>query len=237
MPALPATVAARVEHLDWLDLPLRGKTEGRRGTFGGADLGGFCGSVVFENLPLPWVRLLVAMEPAHAGSGTQFGLGAYALEALPSWLRPARTYAERLGAEAASPAAAAVALAPAALAWLDDGAAFQRRGLSRFSAEGGLKRARELGLNGPVGGAGTRFVASLGDAEVMARLSALWPGEPLLERMPGWLAAPASRAELGRLLVKVFAGELADALAAEDRCLVRCGCELRVLGREAVRVA
>lgn len=71
----------------------------------------------------------------------------------------------------------------------------------------------------------------------MERLRSLWPGEPLLERFPAWLASPLARPRLERLLARVFAAELAEALEAEDRSLVRVGSELRVLGRESFRIA
>ena len=225
-PALPAGFAVRQLDLFRLDLP--------GGRF---PLGGFCGSLLIENLPLPWLRLLVALEGCHLGDAADFGFGAFFLDALPSWLRPARTYEDEFLHEDGSPAAAAKLLAPAALALLDEGAAFFRLGLSRSSADEGLRRARQNGLNGSVGGAGKRFVAGLSVEDVLRRLHLFWPAEPLHERFRAWLRQPEARDELARLLGKLFAVELAAALAAEGRLLVRVGGELRVLGREAARVA
>lgn len=224
MPALPGAAKTRAERLHWCDLPMR-------------ELGGLCGSLVFEGLPEPWLRLLVLMENCHLGSKTHYGLGAYAVEELPAWRRPARSFADRLGPEVDSAEAIARILGPAAIARLDDDAASRERGLARCSADGGLRQAQELGMNGPVGGAAVRFVESLGEGEVVARLEALWPGEKLVQRVAPWLRSPAGRTELAPLLAKVFAVELADALEKEGRRLVRMGNELRVLGRQATRVA
>ena len=237
LPPLPEGARAEVEHLVWLDLPVRGKLEGKPGRPSGTTLGGVCGSVVFAGLPLPWLLLLVLMEEGQLGSSTHYGFGAYSLEMAPDWLRPARTYAEELGARAEEPRRVAEVLSPAALALLDDGAAFFRRGLSRFSAIGGLRRAREQGIAARVGGAGTRFVADLRKEEVVARLAALWPGEPLVAKIGEWLEEPEKRAELAKLVGKVFGVELADALEEEGRRLVRVGSELRVFGREEALVA
>lgn len=231
---MPADTRIRAERLTRLDLPL---DLGRPDRPVPTHLGGLCGTLVAENLPQPWLLLLVLMEDAHIGTGTEYGFGAFALEEKPAYFRPAATYEEKLWLTETHPKGAAEALAPAAMALLDEGPAFYRRGLSRLSAEGGLRKAREQGLNGPVGGAGDRFVARLAEAEVMARLEALWPGEPLVKRFGAWLKDPEERALLTRLLAKLFAVELADALQEEGRRLVRVGSELRVLGRHAARVA
>lgn len=225
-PDLPTFVAARQLDLFGLDMP-----------GGGRALGGVCGSLLLENLPLPWLRILTLLEGCHLGEAADSGFGAFFLDALPAWLRPARTYEDEFAQEDGSAAAAAGLLTPAALALLDEGAAFSRLGLSRSSAEEGLRRARQNGLNGPVGGAGERLVASLSTEEVLRRLNLFWPAEPLHERFRDWLRKPETRAELGRVLCKIFAVELAGALAAEGRLLVRVGGELRALGREATRVA
>jgi len=236
-PFLPRSLAAQVDHLQWLDLPLQGRFDARVPRLVGERISGVCGSVSLEGLPEAWVRLLALMENARVGSAAQFGFGAFALEQVPAWRRPARTFAERLGDRTPTPQLATELLAPSALALLDDGAAFHHRGLSCFSAEIGRQRAKEMGLNGPVGGANTRFVARCCPEEVVGRLRALWPAEPLIEHFPAWLRRPEKRQELGRLLAKVFASELADTLLEEGRWLVRVGSELRVLGREAARVA
>lgn len=237
-PALPPQVRVKAERPTRLDLPLDLCDQDLSGGPAPTTLSGLCGSLVAENLPRPWLLLLVLMEEAQAGSATEYGFGSYTLGELPQWHRPAQTYLERLiWYDEVDAEGAARILEPAAVALLDEGPAFYRRGLSRLSAEGGLKRARQQGLNGPVGGAGDRFVAQLEKAEVMARLEALWPGEPLIAKLEGWLEDPAGKAKLTRLLSKIFAVELADALQEEGRRLVRMGNELRVLGRHAARVA
>lgn len=225
-PAFPAGFAVRQLDLFRLDLP-----------GGRSPLGGFCGSLVIEDLPFSWLRLLVAMEGCHLGEAVDFGFGAFFLEKLPAWLHPARTYEEEFAGEDGSAAAAASLLTPAALTLLDEGTVFSRLGLSRTSAEEGLRRARQNGLNGSVGGAGKRFVAGLPVEDVLRRLHLFWPAEPLHERFRVWLRQPEARDELARVLGKLFAVELAAALAAEGRLLVRVGGELRVLGRQAARVA
>jgi hypothetical protein len=237
-PALPPHSRLKAERPTRLDLPLELCDQDLSGGPAPTTLSGLCGSLLAENLPKSWLLLLVLMEEAQAGSATEYGFGSYTLGELPEWHRPASTYLERLTwYDEVDAEGAAKILEPAAVALLDEGPAFYRRGLSRLSAEGGLKRAREQGLNGPVGGAGDRFVAQLEEAEVMARLEALWPGEPLIARFEDWLEVPAEKAKLTRLLSKIFAVELADALQEEGRRLVRMGNELRVLGRHAARVA
>jgi hypothetical protein len=237
-PALSPQARVKTEHPTRLDLPLELCDQDLSGGPAPTTLSGLSGSLVAENLPRPWLLLLVLMEQAQAGSATEYGFGSYTLGELPQWQSPAQTYLERLTwYDEVDPEGAARILEPAAVALLDEGPAFYRRGLSRLSAEGGLKRAREQGLNGPVGGAGDRFVAQLEKAEVIARLEALWPGEPLIAKLEAWLEIPAEKAKLTRLLAKIFAVELADALQEEGRRLVRMGNELRVLGRHAARVA
>ena len=237
-PPLPASARIKAERSTRLDLPLDLRDQDLSGGPAPTTLSGLCGSLVAENLPQSWLLLLVLMEEAQAGSATEYGFGSYTLGKLPGWQSPAQTYLERLSWYGeVTPEAAAKTLEPAAVALLDEGPAFYRRGLSKLSAEGGLKRAREQGLNGPVGGAGDRFVANLEKAQVMARLEALWPGEPLIAKFEGWLENRADKAKLTRLLSKIFAVELADTLQEEGRRLVRMGNELRVLGRHAARVA
>ncbi len=205
----------RVEHLYWLDLPLRGRTEGRRGASAAPTWAAIAVGVVFENLPLAWVRLLVAMDAGACRQRRPFRAGGYT-----RWRR-CRPGCGRRGPSPSGWGRRRHRRRPRrrswrrrSLAWLDDGAAcYRRRGSRAFSAEGGLKRACELGLNGSVGGAGTRFVAAPRDRRGDGAAFGPVAGRAACSsRMPGWLAAPAQRAELERLLGQVFAVELADAL-------------------------
>lgn len=237
MPALPKGVSVRVEDLTWMDMPVRGRLGGKPGKPKGTTLGGVIGSVVMEGLPLPWLLLLALMEGAGVGSSAHFGFGTYSVGEMPAWRRAARTYEEALGAKAEDVRAAVAALTPSALVILDDGAAFFRIGLSRFSAPEGVRRARAAGMGDLVAGAGTRFVMGLEEEAVMARLEALWPGEPLISRLGGWIGLRGECAELAKLLGKIFASELAQAMREESRCIVRFGSQLRVLGREEALAA
>jgi hypothetical protein len=232
MPALPRGVTVRVEDLTWMDMPVRGRLEGKPGKPKGTTLGGVVGSVVMEGLPLPWLLLLALMEGAGVGSSAHYGFGLYSVGETPSWRRPARTYEELLGAKAEEVGAVVAALTPSALAILDDGAAFFRMGLSRFSAPEGVRRARAAGMGDMVAGAGTRFVMGLEEETVMARLEALWPGEPLISQLGGWMGRRGDSAELAKFVGKVFASELALAMREESKCIVRFGGQLRVLGKE-----
>lgn len=235
-PALPPETRVVAEHLTRHDLQLRLDRQTGSGP-APATTSGLGGELVFENLPHSWLLLLALMEAVHAGTATELGFGAYALDRLPTWQRPAATYQEALWPDAATSEGAATLLQPAALAHLDEAPASQCRGLAQVTAELGLLQARQQGLNGPVGGAGDRFVASLGEAKILARLRSFFPGEPLVELFPTWLQYAEDRHSLSRLLAKVFAVELADELQQEGRRLVRMGSELRVLGRQAARVA
>lgn len=236
MPGLPGGAAAQTDALVWVDMPVRGKLEGKPGRPGGTTLGGVVGALGLKGLPLPWLRLLVLMEEGQLGCATHFSFGGLALGQPPSWLRPASTLEERLGAKAGDPRAAAAALLPAALAVLDDGAAFFRRGLSRFSADEGLRRARSEGFRQELDeGEVPRRLAAIRTDAALVRLQALWPAEPLLRRFAGWLESPASRPQLAELLSALFAWELAEELAGEDRRLVRTPAGLRVLARTASR--
>ena len=228
---MPPSAIARVEDLVWLDMPVRGRIEGKPGRPRGTTLGGVCGSVALSGVPVEWLRLLVLMEAGQLGSSTHFGFGGFFVGELPAWLRPARTYEEALGFRAGDPRAAAEALTPAALAILDEGASFFRSGLSRFSAAEGQRRARAAGMQDAVAGAGTRFIKDLDGRAVMARLEALWPGEPLVEKLGSRLELRGECAELAKLLGKVFASELVEAMQREGKRLVRIGDQLRVVGR------
>lgn len=236
-PPLPPETRVAAEHLTRQDLTLRLDRQTGSGPTP-ATLSGLGGEIVFESLPRPWLNLLVLMEGAHAGTATEFGFGSFAVDRLPAWQRPAATYSEALvWLDGVTSDEAAGLLQPAALVHLDEGPATQCRGLAQVTAELGLMRARAQGLNGPVGGAGDRFVAGLGEAKILARLRSFWPGEPLVELFSTWLQYAEDRHNLSRLLAKVFAVELADALQEEGRRLVRMGSELRVLGRQSARVA
>jgi hypothetical protein len=233
IPAPPPAASARVEHLIWFDMPVRGKLDGKPGRPGGTTLGGVCGAVSLAELPPTWVRLLALMEGGQLGSSTHFGFGAFALEALPVWCRPACTFEDQLGEQAGDPRAVAAALLPSALAILDEGAAHFRRGLSRFSAEEGERRARGEGYRHELAGEVARRVEALSAELVLPRLAALWPSEPAVVRLAGWLASPVARPALGELLSALFASDLAEDLARDDLRLVRTRAGLQALARLA----
>lgn len=237
LPPLPPAAKVRAEKLVRVDLPLDPRTQLRQAHPAPTVISGQVGTLIAENLPAEWLLVLALLEDFHVGKAIDYGFGAYTTGEPPIWHRPAMRYEEGLWPEEISPERAAEVLCPAANALLDEGAASYSRGLSRATAGGGLQRAREEGLNGPVGGVAERFVAGLAESRILARLEALWPGEPLLARFPAWLANPEAKAKLTRLIAKIFAVELADELSSEGRRLVRVGGELRALGRQAARVA
>lgn len=230
IPPLPA-VSARVEQLLWLDMPVRGRTEGKAGRPTGTTLGGVCGQVLLENLPAEWLRLLVLMEPGHLGSATHFGFGAYAVEELSAWCRSARTREEALGEKAGDVRKAVSVLGPTVEALLDEGASYFRRGWSFFSAEEGLRRAQEEGFRLELAGELEARVARLPVERILAKAQALWPTEPLVERLRHWLGNPAEKKALERLLTWLFAPELAEELEREGKKLVRKGYDLVALDR------
>lgn len=248
MPPIPGGVEAEPRGLFWLDVPVEGaRAKGRSYT-----LGGVLGSVVLRGLSSDWLPLLSVGRLVHAGADTSFGFGAYEIAGpgplADRSLAPARHLFEVAGSEAGTPAlldrdvprAVCAGLGPAVDALLEDCSWAYRNGFSRAGAGRAMRRAREQGYCRVVGAAADSLVETIGWPCLERRLEALFPFEPSLPPLVGWMEAPAavdgrpSGSALSRLLVKLGVEELGEAMARRGRRLIRRGDGFVILAKERV---
>jgi len=235
--------AAACERLLWSDLPVRGTpSKGRRYT-----LGGVRGPLTLAGLDPAWLEVLVAGSYLHAGSVTAYGFGRYTIAGTSSaadpLLAPGRTFFDRLaapGLDESSRRAAAELLAPVIGAWLEESSAAYRRGLSRQSAARGVARARADGYRDVLDGGLVPFLDRIDPQVLFDRLGALFPCEPLVDRVRAWTEAPPTGEDeparglprdgpLSAVLAKLCLDRIDDEIAAENLRLVRFGDDFAVL--------